>query len=280
MVQSDGYWSKDKCRPQVPSFHFLSKVEKNASTTHEDFLELDQLDKVEVFLINENYFPLHKEPDQERALMFTKSCLRNIMGQQEDKIKNAVQLAKMKAVQEAIQLRRDRELQDFDDQSSSDSGGGLAPILPYHRQTYSHEKDFAPYVHVMNKFIDTFISLPQLSGLMKTYNEKVFFMCPCGGNSNVVPLWNWFPHNGYFDDVYQNKKTTCSGKKGMSFQNKNLFMNHLTKVGDIRHKLMLAYIKSVDGEKISFPYNVKKKSPPGITERDLKQSAEHNKNIE
>ena len=106
MAKSDQYWSKDKCKPKVPSFHFLSKVDKNASTTHEDFLQLDSLDKVEVFLIDENYFPLHKEPDQERALIFTKSCLRNIMGQQEYKIKNAVELAEMKEAERRIQYKK------------------------------------------------------------------------------------------------------------------------------------------------------------------------------
>ena len=44
-------------------------------------------------------------------------------------------------------------------------------------------------------------------------------------------------------------------------------------MGDIRHKLMLAYIKNVDGCQISFTHNIKKTSPPGITERDLKQTA-------
>ena len=109
---------------------------------------------------------------------------------------------------------------------------------------------------MMKTFIDTFTSLPQLGGLTKINSEEVFFMCPCGGNSNVAPLWNWFPYNGHFDDLYLNNKTTCSGKKGEIFKKKCQFINHLRLKGDIRHKLMLAYIKSVDGCEIAFTHKV------------------------
>ena len=54
--------------------------------------------------------------------------------------------------------------------------------------------------------------------------------------------------------IYINPKL----KKGEIFKKKCQFINHLRLKGDIRHKLMLAYIKSVDRCQITFTHNVKK----------------------
>ena len=81
-------------------------------------------------------------------------------------------------------------------------------------------------------------------------NDEKVYMCPCGGNNHVVPLWNWFPYNGHYDDVYlfgQHQKTTCSGKKGMISKNKSLFIKHLRLKNDIRHNLIMCYVKKIDG---------------------------------
>ena len=93
---------------------------------------MDSLYEVEFSLANEDYAALHKKSDQERALKFTKSCLRNIMTEQENKIQNAIELAKMKQAQEIMELRRDCELGDPDQFASSDeSDGGLATLCFY-----------------------------------------------------------------------------------------------------------------------------------------------------
>ena len=78
----------------------------------------------------------------------------------------------------------------------------------------------------MNNFISTFSSLPQLGGLI--LNKETVYMCHYGGNTHVAPLWNWFPYNGHYAEVYvQNLRTTCSGKKANIFKNKSLFINQL-----------------------------------------------------
>ena len=90
-------------------------------------------------------------------------------------------------------------LEDSDDQDSEESDGGLRPTLPYHMSTYTHTNDILPYVKIMNQYLSTFSSLPQLGGLMIN-NQKVY-MCPYGGNNHVAPLWTWFAYNGHLDDV-------------------------------------------------------------------------------
>jgi len=248
MSNSQDYWSKKvDTRPKVRT---LTIEERRASVTFDKFQQMNNADKVEFFLPNMEYSTMPKKDLQDVAMDHCIDVLSDCITRQELKVIKVIAEAKKKWQKE----EKESFLEDSEDDSYQ-SDGGLTPILPYSRSTYKHE-DLLPFLKKMKQFISTFSSLAQLGGLLM--NGKEVYMCPCGGNDIVAPLWKWFPYDVHFDDLHsfgKLTKTTCSGKKGKIFKTKAGFLKHLTTADDIRHNLLRCYIKRIDG-KLSFNFPV------------------------
>ena len=129
---------------------------------------------------------------------------------------------------------------------------------PYNIDSYNREVHLPKYMESMNSFISTFFFVLQLVGLIPPVvskpgeNVSSYFICPCGGNNHVKPLYEWFPYDRYHDVKLNHSNSKCSGKKGEIFKSKTFFMNHLKRKEDIEHKLLYCYM--VNLEILADPY--------------------------
>ena len=97
--------------------HFQTVEEMRAKVTFQEFKQMNNVDKFELFLITMDYASLLKEI-WDLAIKYTQDHLTYYINQQQVKIKLHIPQARKTLAEEAIQNREAKSLEDGEDQDS------------------------------------------------------------------------------------------------------------------------------------------------------------------